>query len=151
MMKKKNLITLLLIAASSSAMAMPRSARQAQEIAAKFIAQQPKFARINSDLKLTLETSVIANAKTRGAITMSTEFVPYYIYNVGASQGYVVVSGDDTFKEVLGYSTTGNLSSENIPEGLAYMLDFYAREMEAAKTYGTVPERTAYISTARKM
>ncbi|MCM1312929.1 MAG: C10 family peptidase [Bacteroides sp.] len=149
-MKKKNLITLLLIAVGSSAMAAPRSASQAHEIAAKFIAQQPKFARINSELKLTLETSVVANAKTRGAITMSTEFVPYYIYNVGAGQGYVVVSGDDTFKDVLGYSTTGNLDSENIPEGLAYMLDFYTREMEAAKTYGTTPERTAYVSESQK-
>lgn len=149
MMKKKNLITLLLLAVGSSAIAAPRSASQAREIAAKFIAQQPKFVRTTSDFKLTLETSVIANAKTRGTANVFTEFTPYYIYNVGADQGYVVVSGDDTFKDVLGYSTTGTLSADNLPEGLAYMLDFYTREMEAAKTYGTISERT-HVSDSQK-
>lgn len=142
-MKRKSLITLLFAVVGMSATAAPRSASQAREIAARFIAAQPKFAHMNTEVRLTLETSVMASAKARTSTGLQSELNPYYIYNVGTEDGYVIVSGDDGFKEILGYSMTGSLDANNLPDGVVYWLDFYAREMAAANAYGTVAENTS--------
>ncbi len=59
----------------------------------------------------------------------------YFILNLSDDGGYVIVSGDDRFRDVLGYSNEGSFSFDTMPDGLAYMLSAYSREMDAAKGY----------------
>ena len=61
----------------------------------------------------------------------STDQEPFYIFNTKGQNGYVIVSGDDRTTEILGYSKTGNLDIDQLPENLKYWLDCYARQIEA--------------------
>lgn len=59
---------------------------------------------------------------------------PYYIFNASDGQGYVIVSGDERAKEVLGYSDTGHLTEETMPCGMKMLLDSYAEEIKSLST-----------------
>lgn len=53
----------------------------------------------------------------------------YYVVNMDG-EGFVIVSGDNRVGPVLGYSTDGNYNPSNVPDGLRWMLDTYARNIE---------------------
>ena len=63
-----------------------------------------------------------------------SEREPFYVFNAEGNQGFVIVSGDDRTTEVLGYSTTGSLDQNQLPENLKGWLDGYARQIEALGT-----------------
>lgn len=51
--------------------------------------------------------------------------LPYYVYNAGNDNGFVIISGDDRMKKVLGYSDRGRLDAENLPPQLEDLLGQY--------------------------
>ena len=59
----------------------------------------------------------------------STDNAPYYIFNSTDGNGFVIISGDDRTDEVLGYSDSGQIDLDNMPDGLAFMLSRYQEEM----------------------
>ena len=59
----------------------------------------------------------------------SSEREPFYVFNADGNQGFVIVSGDDRTTEILGYSNTGTLDMEQLPENLKWWLDSYARQI----------------------
>jgi len=64
------------------------------------------------------------------------ESVLYYVFNVG-DKGFVIVSGDDIAKPVLGYSDSGIYDPDNLPPSFAFYLDgFLAKEIEQAIAQG---------------
>ena len=52
----------------------------------------------------------------------STESEPFYVFNAEGNQGFVIVSGDDRTTEILGYSKTGSLDLNRLPENLKQLL-----------------------------
>lgn len=58
----------------------------------------------------------------------------YYVYNVAEKDGFVIVSGDDRAKDILGYSDTGNFDINTIPDNLKYWLSCYANEIQNLPT-----------------
>lgn len=54
----------------------------------------------------------------------------YFVFNVGADKGFVIVSGDDAYPAILGYADEGSISLENMPDGLRFLLDCYAAEIK---------------------
>ena len=73
--------------------------------------------------------------------TKSDGFVPYYIFNVGEGNGFVIVSGDDnTVRNVLAYSETGAFDMENLPDNVRYWLGFYEEQVQLASQMN-VPAR----------
>lgn len=56
---------------------------------------------------------------------------PFYVFNDANGNGFVVVSGDDRTREILGYSPTGALDMDNLPANLQWWLDEYARQIAA--------------------
>lgn len=132
-MKKILSLIILTLTCSVAVNAVPRSAEEALEIAKRFVGSTSMFSH-NKSAQLTLSQSIHADSKLRG--NLDGESTPaYYICNINDADGFVVVSGDDRFKEVLGYATSGNINNENLPEGLQYWLGFLAREMQAAQAY----------------
>ncbi|MDE7102085.1 MAG: Spi family protease inhibitor [Bacteroidales bacterium] len=78
--------------------------------------------------------------------TKSGEFVPYYIFNVGEGNGFVIVSGDDnTLRRVLAYSETGAFDMENLPDNVRYWLGFYEEQVKLASKVN-VPARKKFES-----
>lgn len=63
-----------------------------------------------------------------------SESEPFYVFNADGNQGFVIVSGDDRTTEILGYSKTGSLDLNRLPENLKGWLDGYARQIEALGT-----------------
>ncbi|MDE5812199.1 MAG: C10 family peptidase, partial [Muribaculaceae bacterium] len=51
---------------------------------------------------------------------------PFYIFNIGEDDGFVIISGDDRMKKVLAYSRRGHINSNNLPPQLQYILEQYA-------------------------
>lgn len=66
----------------------------------------------------------------------------YYIFNTGDCT--VFASADDIAAPVLGYTDSEVADMNQIPPAMTFMLNMYAREIERAKSRGTV---TAYSST----
>lgn len=65
----------------------------------------------------------------------------YYIFNAEDNQGFVIVSGDDRSEEVLGYSDTGCIDLNNMPDALRDMLDCFVDELQELDEAGiTSPE-----------
>ena len=64
----------------------------------------------------------------------STGEEAFYVFNADGNQGFVIVSGDDRTTEIIGYSKTGHLDMEQMPDNLKWWLDGYVRQMEALTT-----------------
>lgn len=58
----------------------------------------------------------------------------FYVFNADNNGGFVIVSGDDRTTDILGYSKTGNLDMEQLPDNLKWWLESYARQIEALGT-----------------
>ena len=55
-----------------------------------------------------------------------------YVFNIDAAGGgFVIVSGDDRAREILGYSDSGTFDAKLIPEALRDMLAIYARQINS--------------------
>jgi len=61
-----------------------------------------------------------------------------YVFNAEDRQGFVIVSNDDCAVPVLGYSETGTLDIQNIPDNMRAWLQGYADEIAWAKQHPTV-------------
>lgn len=138
---KKTISTLALIFAAMTATAAPRTAEDAMNIARNFVKNEPTLRNANN-AKLTLASAIASNAKSR--INTSTELSSYYIVNIEDDKGFVVVSGDDRFSPILGFSVSGNVADTNeLPDGLQYWLSFLSAEMDAAVAAGYAPQAKA--------
>ena len=60
-----------------------------------------------------------------------SEVEPFYIFNVENNGGYVIVSGDDRTKEILGYASTGHIDMNNLPDNLCWWLDYYTHAISS--------------------
>jgi hypothetical protein len=72
-----------------------------------------------------------AEAKSFARSAGSTAEEAFYVFNADGNQGFVIVSGDDRTTEILGYSNTGTLDMEQLPENLKWWLDGYNRQIKA--------------------
>ncbi len=119
-------MSLVALAAFSSS----RTLRDAKSVAAAFTKQVEGFTACEDD------DFVVALADGQNEVKgLDAPSSDYYVLNISNGEGYVIVSGDDRFRDVLGYSTTGSLSSETVPDGLEYLLSSLSAEMQAAKEY----------------
>lgn len=76
------------------------------------------------------------------------ENAPYYVFNASDDKGFVIISGDDRAKKILGYSDKGNFDVTNMPPQLSAMLDNFAQslsELTGSTTdqTWTTPQRAA--------
>lgn len=59
---------------------------------------------------------------------------PFYIFNAEGKKGFVIVSGDDRTRPILGYAERGNLEEDNMPDNMKWWLNSLARQIEALGT-----------------
>lgn len=115
---KKTLWTVIAFFATSVS-AHPIDVNTAQSVAANFYKIQIRT-EVQPQLALTLTKE----------LNVEQTFNYAYIFNV--ESGYVIVSGDDRFEPILGYSTESHFDPTNIPFGLRDLLSSYGDEMKAA-------------------
>jgi len=73
----------------------------------------------------------------------STEKAYYYVFNIGDNNGFIIVSGDDRAKDILGYSHNGKFNSDSLPTNFSAWLNFYQKEIKALLNQ---PEELSYTS-----
>lgn len=122
----KPIFALLLIGVlvlSMEAMASPITRQQAQQNALTFMQDRGKSVPMTS----------LRHTPMRAA-TQAAE--PYYVFNIGDNQGYVIASGDDCTPAVLGYSDSGAIDVNNLPCNFQAWLDGYAHQIQYLQENG---------------
>ena len=66
------------------------------------------------------------------AYTQTTEDGANALYVFNFDGGYIIVAADDVAQPILAYGEEGNFDADNIADGLAYYLRFYARQIKYA-------------------
>ena len=60
----------------------------------------------------------------------SEETELYYVFNRGDNQGYVIATGDDMLRPVLGYTDEGEFDYNNLPDNMRSWLENYENELK---------------------
>jgi hypothetical protein len=123
----KSLLLALALAAPLATVAEPVSRQQARKIAAEFLKTRGLPSVLVAD---------VAEARSTRNVNSAGSTNDYYIVNTEGEKGYVVVSGDNAFPAVLGYSTRGALDVEKASPALRELLQKYGQEMAFARENG---------------
>ncbi len=117
-MMRVTLLLLLLMIPVMRLLAGPVSETQARQKARSFLMEHGRKADVlNGRQAVKGHRAPAANAN-------------YYVFNLGEADGFVVVSGDDRTTPILGYSDTGSINFDDMPDGLRYLLEGYEQQME---------------------
>ena len=134
-MKKSLLLMMSLALFASQLIASPVSVEQARHIGMKYVQSHSAKQVANLDLAYTEMTESGTNA--------------VYVFNFDL--GYVIVSADDVAYPILSYGEGENFDVNNVPDGLAYYLGHYARQINYAVTNGLEPEAEVAAQWAHVM
>lgn len=116
-MTKKMLTMMAALLLSGSAIAAPVDATSAKQKAAAFLQKQAQHST-NGRRAAALRNPQLNEANAFGNAL--------HVFNVGAGNGFVIVSGDDRTEEILGYVEGGNFDLNNIPDNMRFLLQMYA-------------------------
>lgn len=94
-------------------------------------------------------TLALAPPSRRKSAGRATTDDYYYVFNNGDGDGFVIVSGDDSTAEVLGYADSGSLDLDHLPDQLQVWLDGYAEEIAHLRAaQATTYTATTAVSTS---
>lgn len=99
----------------------------------------------NKSVSETSKTSRIVRVRALNSAE-SEGNAPYYVFNASEDNGFVIVSGDNRAKKIIGYSDKGNIDSDNMPPQLAAMLEHYAGHISSLTGNTTHPSWTTESS-----
>ena len=134
-MKKRDYIlcAALGLLAIGQTLAQQLSPSQAKAKAEAFL-QQKAGLRAAGDLQLLFAVTDTTQLDAGTTLRAATGGEDALLYAFGrAAGGYVIAAGDERAEAVLGYSTTGSLRSDNLPEGMCGFLRQYAVEIAQAQ------------------
>ena len=118
------LLTLLLVCmVSIQMMANPITREQAQK-------RVMTFQKMKGDRKAI--KAVVSQQRLSPRRTVSAApYEPYYVFDQGDNEGFIIASGDDQTIDILGYTDHGSFDYEQLPPQLQAMLQDYARQIQA--------------------
>ena len=138
---KKQLLTLLaLLLGLSSLNANPIDLEKAKAIGQKFVCTNFNNELRNCDLQLVYTG------------TSDRDNVCFYVFNAGTT-GFVIVSADDRFRPIVGYSDEGPFETENMSPELAFYLDkiIEARTSRNAVLFDDTAEEWESVSSTGRL
>ncbi len=121
-----------------------------QSVVSAPITRQKALKNVNEFLQergVRIHETAIRHAPVKGN---EQETAPYYVFNLGDDNGFVIASGDDCAYEILGYSDKGSFDADNIPENVQAWLDGYAEEIEWGRENNVSALKTAKAGPAKK-
>lgn len=84
--------------------------------------------------------------KAPGANEISAD-AEFYVFNAFDNQGFVIVSGEDSLTELVGYSDSGTIDMGNLPESLSSWLGAYAEYVRAVRRSEAQPLKASPLSS----
>lgn len=124
-MRKRFLHAFLLLYVTLTVSADPIGPTQALKIASPYLKAETTVSQIKP-----LRRSV-----TRSASEADT-LAPLYIIDRGESSGFVIVSGDNSLPEILGYTESGDYVEEEMAPAFFEMMDGFVKAVERARAAG---------------
>lgn len=125
-MIKKILILFVIATITQSLSSKPIDQEKALSLAKEFYkSQENTQIRGNNDSDLSL-IYACKDLQLRG----ENDNAYYYIFNKTNEEGFIIISGDDKVKTVLGYSDKCNYDPDNLPDNLRYLLNRYEEEIK---------------------
>lgn len=119
-MKHFVLLITIMVLAISDVNAASVSVAQAQAAAQRFTQEnRSRFALGNTGESLQLAFTATSNGID----------ADYYVFNLNADGGYVIVGGDDMAQPIWGYSTHGMFDFDKLPENMHWWLSEYQRQL----------------------
>ncbi len=118
-------VSVLLLAAisvSARQLSVREATALAEEFASKNMAKNDVSRSVADEMKLVYSATMPDAAVDETA---------YYVFDRGTDGGYVIVSGDDRLRPVLGYAAQGRFDEDSIPPNMRWWLGEYAREIAA--------------------
>ena len=112
---KKILLIIIALLAFNSLIANPVDVNKAQNLAQKFVAS--RFEIQNRNLDMTLAYTEFSDRNE----------ACFYVFNVG-EQGFIILSANDFYRPIIGYSENGKFDVDNVPPALQ---DYLAGIVEA--------------------
>lgn len=82
-------------------------------------------------------------APSASQLTIAKKVSGLYVFNVGNREGFVIVSPDDRTEAILGYSDSGDLNPDNMPDNMKAWLQGYADEIAWAERHHITASATA--------
>ena len=139
-MKERVIISVgLLILCVNVLLAQKRSAEQALGVAREFAKCIPCDIRPQSLYILTEQINPVYGARKMPAA--KTIYKPYYIFTDSTENAsFIIVSGDERMKRVLGYSKNGAWLGDQIPPALAELLHNYSQQYDMLQAGEVVHE-----------
>ena len=119
-------------------------------INAEPITRQQAMQRANAFLQKQKGAKTLSAVSNRAKLaprrntTSTTE--PYYVFNRGDQEGFIIVSGDDRTIDVLGYCDKGEFDYSQTPDAMKEWLDDYAQQIEYLQEHPTEPAASAIPS-----
>lgn len=120
---RRFIVSLTALPCLSPLYAAPVTQTQAEAIARQFVEARGMQHASAQRVKVCRQLSVAKDINRASSA--------YYVFNVGANDGYVVIGGDDRAEQVLGYADKGHLDAANMPDGLKDLLASYEEEIAA--------------------
>lgn len=117
--------------------AEPISEKQARQLASEFF---------NRNTIRTVQVKKVATASECGRKVKQTESATgtsYYIFTPDNGKGFVIISGDDEMKPIIGYSLTNTFDATRMPAQLTAYLDSYEKGFAEMRQNHAVQGRTA--------
>ena len=127
-MKKTQLIIFFFLLAVFASYSQQRSEADAMKIADSFLKKSALNLRAGSSAQSSVSLSY--KCTDNASLRSTNSNVYYYVFNVNTDKGFVIVSGDERAKDVLGYSENGGFDIENISPNFRYWLSCYQEELE---------------------
>lgn len=139
-MKKYQLLSLAMLLCMTSLNARPIDVARAKEIGQSFVQ-----ANFNNNLRSNELQLVYTGSSTRGETC-------FYAFNAGDS-GFVIVSADDRFRPIVGYSDEGPFETENMSPELAFYLEkiIEARTSRNAVVFDDTEQEWLSVATTGHM
>ena len=133
MMKKLFVLSILAVCALPS-WATTVNRQQARQQAETFLRQHGLGDRLSD----------ASSVSTRRRASAEKD-APYYVFNIGNSDGFIVMAADDCVDSVLGYSTGGSFDADNLPDGLSFLLASYEEQIAYARSTAASSSRRRVV------
>jgi len=122
-MKKYVLLTLCL-AVFATTWALPVTKEQARSQARQYLLQRRLPGNGQIELSDVAKSTILKSKSTDAAPQL------YYVFNVNGSDGFIIVSADDSTQPILGWCDHGSFDAANMPENMRALLESYEEELQ---------------------
>lgn len=133
---KKTLLLILGLVLTTSLFAGPVGKEEAKEKALAFL---------NGNVGT--KDGVAKAPRHQQDLSLATTGDAYHVFNIGAGNGFVIVSGSDLTPDIIGYTDEGSFNPQSLPDNMKAWLQGYADQIEWVEKNG---EPAASESVMRK-